>query len=137
MTTKKHNSKSKRKRDHLEHTRRPSGTQYKKIPSTLQPIKVQCLEPRFTKYNSTINLRLCKSRLSFLGRMALQLGKIGKGSHLSLWPRLRWLQRTRGLWYSVKRCLCIQLRSSILNRVAEFWSKRAISRIIIKYQWPT
>lgn len=80
---------------------------------------MQCLEPRFTKHNSTINLRLCKSRLSFLGRMALQLGKIGKGSHLSLWPRLRWLQRARGLWYSVKRCLCVQLRSSILNRVAD------------------
>ena len=82
MTTKKHNSKSKGKTLSRTITHRKTFRQTKqKISSTLQLIKVQCLEPRFAQHNSTMTIRLYQSRLS-LGSAALQLSKIGKGSYL-------------------------------------------------------
>ena len=83
MTTKKHNSKSKGKTLSRTITHRKTFRQTKqKISSTLQLIKVQCLEPRFAQHNSTMTIRLCQSCLPFLGSVALQLSKLGKGSYL-------------------------------------------------------
>lgn len=97
---------------------------------------------RFAQYNSTTDNQTPdsgkftglhsrpQSRPSFLASAALARGK---GSHLLLLPRPRWLKgpegsgtRMTGLLVLNKNCLYVQLRERILASVAGLWSKRTI-----------